>query len=73
MAAMATFKNILRFVILGCRVAVGCVIMVTGAELIRGEALLSGSQFGGLMTGIFVIALGLYCVLAGIAPHLFHD
>lgn len=63
---MSATEMILYVMLTLFRACVGGVMIYSGVELLRGDGLLSGSQFDSNMTGIFVIVLGLYCVFADV-------
>lgn len=68
---MSTFARLVAVLLALCRIGMGGVIMYAGFMLFRGEGLLAGSPFDSRLTGIFVILLGLSCILGAIVPSLF--
>lgn len=48
------------------RLVVGVTIVYSGSQLIRGDGLLSHSQFDSIITGVFIILLGAYCIFVSV-------
>lgn len=63
---MAVAGIIINLLQLFLRVTIGGAMVYAGCELLSGTSLLSGTQFDSLITGIFVILLGFYCILFGV-------
>lgn len=61
---MSVAESVLSVLLIVLRACVGFAMIYSGVELIRGEGLLSGSQFDSVMTGLFVIVIGLYCIFS---------
>lgn len=68
MSAAEKYFNVLLML---CRVCIGCVMIYSGVQLLRGEGLLSYSQFDSVITGMFVILLGAYCVVSSVFVRIF--
>jgi len=63
---MTGVEKVVYGVLLLGRICAGAVMIYSGAQLVRGEGLLSNSPFGDAMTGVFVIVLGAFCLYQGV-------
>lgn len=68
---MSAAGKIIQILVAVGRACVGGVIIYTGAQLLRGEGLLSGSEFDSIITGVFVILLGVYSIFSGVVIQLY--
>lgn len=59
---MSVAESVVNMLLMVLRTCVGSAMIYSGVQLVRGEGLLSGSEFDSIMTGIFVILLGFNCV-----------
>lgn len=67
---MSGVEKVLYGLLLVGRTCVGAVMIYAGAQLLRGDGLLSQSAFDHPMTGIFVILLGVGCLYSGVVGWL---
>lgn len=67
---MSAAERIFSWLLALGRACVGGVMVYSGVELLRGEGLLSHSQFDSVITAIFVILLGVYCIFSGVLGRL---
>ncbi|WP_136795501.1 hypothetical protein [Desulfosediminicola ganghwensis] len=66
------FAEKVTFVVMNlCRIGIGMVMMYSGWELLRGTGLLSNTGYDSVLTALFVIGLGLYCIFRGGPAQLF--
>jgi hypothetical protein len=63
---MSAAGKVFELVVMLCRAIVGGLMIYSGVQLLRGEGLLSDSQFDSVMTGVFVVVLGIYCIFSGV-------
>lgn len=63
---MSAAGKVFELLMLLGRAGVGGLMIYSGVQLLRGEGLLSDSQFDSVMTGIFVVVLGIYCIFSGV-------
>lgn len=63
---MSAVEKVLSVLLILGRTCVGGAMIFSGAELLRGEGLLSGSSYDDPMIGVFVILLGVYSLYNGV-------
>lgn len=63
---MTPLERKIGWIFFACRVVVGLLVCYAGLELVRGNSLLTGSGFDSLTTGLFVMLLGCYVILASL-------
>lgn len=63
---MSAVEKVLNVLLILGRTCIGGAMIFSGAQLLRGEGLLSGSSYGDPMIGAFVILLGVYSLYNGV-------
>ena len=56
-----------------CRIGVGIVVMKTGFDLAKGAGSFAYYESDNIMTGVFVMSIGIYFVLSSIRRQFFED
>jgi len=56
-----------------CRIAVGLLVSKTGFDLARGQGSFAYYGSDRIMTGVFIMAIGIYFVFSGIRRQFFAD
>ena len=56
-----------------CRIGVGMVVIKTGFELARGAGSFAYYESDNIMSGVFVMSIGIYFVFSGIRRQFFAD
>ncbi len=67
---MSAAGKIVSALLMVGRACVGGAMIYSGAQLLRGDGLLSNSQFDSIMTGIFILLLGVYCIFSGVVVRI---
>lgn len=56
-----------------CRIAIGIVVSKTGYDLANGTGSFAYYESDNIMTGVFVMSIGIYFVFTGIRRQFFSD
>ena len=64
-------KRIFLWIITGCRVLIGLVVMKTGFDVIRGKGAFAYWKIDDGITGIFFIILGVYIDFSSLSHQVF--
>lgn len=65
--------QVVSWVITLCRILIGALVIKTGFDLASGTGAFAYNQSDNIMTGVFVMSIGIYFVFSSISRQFFKD